>query len=43
MIEAWVDQGLIEWWGYRADMPQVYAPVHIVCLPSYTARACRGP
>jgi glycosyltransferase involved in cell wall biosynthesis len=35
MIEAWVDQGLIEWWGYRTDMVQVYARSHIVCLPSY--------
>jgi glycosyltransferase involved in cell wall biosynthesis len=35
MIEGWVDQGLIEWWGYRTDMAQVYARSHIVCLPSY--------
>ena len=35
MIETWVDQGLIEWWGYRSDMAQVYARSHIVCLPSY--------
>jgi glycosyltransferase involved in cell wall biosynthesis len=35
MIEAWVDQDLIEWWGYQPDMAQVYARSHIVCLPSY--------
>ena len=35
MIESWVDQGTIEWWGYQPDMPQVYARCHIVCLPSY--------
>jgi glycosyltransferase involved in cell wall biosynthesis len=35
MIEAWVDQGLIEWWGHQSDMAQVYARSHIVCLPSY--------
>jgi glycosyltransferase involved in cell wall biosynthesis len=35
MIEEWVDQGLIEWWGHRPDMVQVYARTHIVCLPSY--------
>jgi len=34
-IEAWVNQGVIEWWGYRPDMPQVYADSHIVCLPSF--------
>jgi glycosyltransferase involved in cell wall biosynthesis len=34
-IEGWVAEGLIEWWGYRSDMPQVYAECHIVCLPSY--------
>jgi glycosyltransferase involved in cell wall biosynthesis len=34
-IESWVDQGLIEWWGHRSDMPQVYASCHIVCLPSF--------
>jgi glycosyltransferase involved in cell wall biosynthesis len=34
-IEAWVAEGLIEWWGYRSDMAQVYAECHIVCLPSY--------
>jgi glycosyltransferase involved in cell wall biosynthesis len=35
VIESWVDQGAIEWWGHQSDMPQVYAQSHIVCLPSY--------
>jgi glycosyltransferase involved in cell wall biosynthesis len=35
VIESWVEQGAIEWWGYQSDMPQVYARCHIVCLPSY--------
>jgi glycosyltransferase involved in cell wall biosynthesis len=34
-IRSWVDQGLIEWWGYRSDMLQVYASCHVVCLPSF--------
>ena len=34
-IEAWVEQGLVEWWGHRSDMPRVYAGCHIVCLPSF--------
>lgn len=33
-LEAWRDEGLIEWWGRRDDMPEVYAQAHIVCLPS---------
>ncbi|MBI4694011.1 MAG: glycosyltransferase family 4 protein [Gammaproteobacteria bacterium] len=34
-VEAWVDEGAIEWWGQREDMPAVYAEASIVCLPSY--------
>ncbi|MGH6944026.1 MAG: glycosyltransferase family 4 protein [Geminicoccaceae bacterium] len=34
-IERWARQGVVEWWGYRPDMPEVYARCHIVCLPSY--------
>lgn len=25
----------VEWWGWQADMRQVYARAHFVCLPSY--------
>lgn len=34
-LAAWRDTGVIEWWGQRDDMAQVYAHAHIVCLPSY--------
>lgn len=34
---AWQESGLIDWLGYREDMPEVYARAHIVCLPSYYA------
>lgn len=34
-IESWVGEGLIEWWGRRDDMPNVFAQCHIVVLPSY--------
>lgn len=30
----WQADGLIEWWGKRDDMPQVFAQSHLVCLPS---------
>ncbi len=33
-LEAWQQEGLIEWWGQRDDMPEVFAQSHIVCLPS---------
>lgn len=34
-VSAWVHDGVVEWWGYRADMPQVLAAAHLVVLPSY--------
>ncbi|HEY8077862.1 MAG TPA: glycosyltransferase family 4 protein, partial [Labilithrix sp.] len=34
-IEDWVREGVVEWWGHRADMPEVLAQSTIVCLPSY--------
>lgn len=34
-IQAWVDSGIVEWWGHRTDMPEVYRQASIVCLPSY--------
>jgi len=34
-LSAWNDEGCIEWWGYRADMPEVLAAAHVACLPSY--------
>lgn len=34
-VLAWVHDGVVEWWGHRADMPQVLAAAHLVVLPSY--------
>jgi glycosyltransferase involved in cell wall biosynthesis len=34
-LKAWNDEGAIEWWGHRNDMPAVLAQANIVCLPSY--------
>lgn len=34
-LTAWQEEGVIEWWGRRDDMPAVLAQAHIVCLPSY--------
>lgn len=33
-LDAWSKSGIVEWWGKRDDMPQVFAASHIVCLPS---------
>ncbi len=34
-LNNWQQEGVIEWWGWRGDMKQVYAQASIVCLPSY--------
>jgi glycosyltransferase involved in cell wall biosynthesis len=34
-VLSWVNEGCIEWWGHRQDMPQVLAAAHVVVLPSY--------
>ena len=34
-LRAWADDGLIEWWGYRDDMPDVLAAATIFCLPTW--------
>lgn len=33
-LEAWRDDGVIEWQGHCEDMPRVFAQASIVCLPS---------
>src|SRR5215467_5613357 len=34
-LEAWVAEGLIEWWQHREDMPYVFSSATIVVLASY--------
>jgi len=31
----WEKEGVIEWWGRRADIPEIWAGSHIAVLPSY--------
>jgi glycosyltransferase involved in cell wall biosynthesis len=31
----WVEEGVVEWWGHREDMPSVYEAASLVVLPSY--------
>jgi len=33
-LQAWVQEGLVEQWGFQQDMAQIYHQAHIVCLPS---------
>lgn len=35
LLRRWVDEGRVEWWGHRHEMPATLAKAHIVCLPSY--------
>lgn len=30
----WQQEGVVEWWGKRTDMPDIFSKSHIVCLPS---------
>ncbi|MDP1998766.1 MAG: glycosyltransferase family 4 protein [Rhodoferax sp.] len=34
-LDAWVREGVVEWWGHRSDMAQVLSAAQIVVLPSY--------
>jgi glycosyltransferase involved in cell wall biosynthesis len=34
-ITRWVEEGIVECWGHRTDMPEVLSSAHIVVLPSY--------
>lgn len=33
-LQRWVEEGVIEWWGWQEDMHTAYARCHIVTLPS---------
>jgi glycosyltransferase involved in cell wall biosynthesis len=33
-LEVWMAEGAVEWWGRRADMPDVLRQAAVVCLPS---------
>lgn len=35
ILDQWRDEGIVELWGFRSDMPEVLAEADIVCLPSY--------
>lgn len=41
-LQAWIDAGTVEYWGFAADMPAVLARGHIIVLPSYREGLPRG-
>jgi glycosyltransferase involved in cell wall biosynthesis len=34
-LQAWAKEGVIEWWGWKENMQDIYEQASIVCLPSY--------
>jgi glycosyltransferase involved in cell wall biosynthesis len=34
-LQAWSQEGVVEWWGHRTDMPSVLAGAAVVVLPTY--------
>ena len=34
MLAQWQEEGVVEWWGWRSDMPSVYNQCHVVALPT---------
>lgn len=34
-LQAWHNEGVIEWWGFQEDMHATYAKCHIVTLPTH--------
>ena len=34
-LAQWIQEGVVEWWGHRDDMPAVYEKAALVVLPSY--------
>ncbi len=35
LLEDWVKDKFVEWWGWQDDMAEIYKKCHIVVLPSY--------
>lgn len=34
-LRDWVNDGVVEWWGYRSDMPEVLGACSVFVLPTY--------
>jgi len=34
-LRTWQQEGSVEWWGRRYDMPEVFEQATVICLPSF--------
>jgi glycosyltransferase involved in cell wall biosynthesis len=34
-LHAWMESGLVEWWGHRTEMATVLVQANLICLPSH--------
>jgi len=34
-LHEWNESGVVEWWGFRKDMPNILSQASVVCLPTY--------
>ena len=41
-IRRWIEEGVVEWWGFSEDMPATLARATLVCMPSYREGLPRG-
>ena len=35
IINSWLKEGCVEWWGHCKNMPEIFSKINIVCFPSY--------
>jgi glycosyltransferase involved in cell wall biosynthesis len=35
VVKSWAAEGIVEWWGWQADMRIAFAASHVVTLPSF--------
>lgn len=42
VLQGWVENGAVEYWGFARDMPAMLARAHIIVLPSYREGLPRG-
>jgi len=42
ILKTWHAKGIIEWWGYKENIPQILSKAHIIALPSYREGIPKG-
>lgn len=41
-LQAWIDSGAVEYWGFSEDMPATLVRAHVIVMPSYREGLPRG-